>query len=152
MSFEIDEEIIIPRPFLGRPGFDLRQINFVPVERGEHRMQRAHAVLDGEKDRRPVLSRRSYIIGRQDQEPGDIVRIVLDIFLNDPQVIDFGRQGRGNAGRILFFARDLRRPRGRRHLELLGLGQMIHEPVPALAEDLRIRIDIFDFIHGIALE
>ena len=58
MTFNIDEEEILPIFPLGRPALDLTHAEFQPTKRFECRIQRPNAVLDAKHERGLVILRR----------------------------------------------------------------------------------------------
>jgi len=58
MTFNIDEEKILPIFSLGRPALDLAHTEFQPAKRFECRIQRTNSVLDAKHERGLVILRR----------------------------------------------------------------------------------------------
>ena len=58
MTFNIDEEKILPIFSLGRPALDFAHTEFQPAKRFECRIQRTNSVLDAKHERGFVILRR----------------------------------------------------------------------------------------------
>lgn len=77
MTFNIDEEEILPIFPLGRPALDLAHAEFQPAKRFERRIQRTNSVLDAKHERGLVIFRRGTGGMRYHQKPSSVVWTVL---------------------------------------------------------------------------
>ncbi len=101
-------------------------------------MQRAHAVLDGEHDGGLVLACSARRFLCHHEEPGDIMRIVLDLSGNDLQAVEHGSHFAGNGARFGIVLGHLRGPGSARRVEYGNTRRILLDPLPALARHLRM--------------
>src|SRR5215470_19654875 len=68
MALDVHEDDVLPGPLLGRPRFDLREVDPQARQRLEDPVERAGLVTHGEKDRSLVMAGRTAWIAADDQE------------------------------------------------------------------------------------
>src|SRR3989338_3795018 len=90
MAFEVYEEVILPRPNLGRPRLYLRQINGVSFERRKYIMKRADLVPDRKHYRCLVLLRRLCLSPAYYKEPRHVMRRILDRAIEHFKIVSIG--------------------------------------------------------------
>src|SRR6266404_816313 len=92
MALDVHEDHVLPGPLLGRPRFDLREIDPQSRERLEDPVERARLVAHGEEDRSLVVSRRTARVTADDQKARGVVRVVLDGGSENRHVVELPRQ------------------------------------------------------------
>src|SRR6266403_6073073 len=78
MALDVHEDYVLPGALLGRPRFDLREVDPQTRQRLEDPVERAGLVTHREEDRGLVTARRAARVAADDQEARRVVRIVLD--------------------------------------------------------------------------
>jgi hypothetical protein len=83
VPLEVEVEDVLPRPVQPRARFDLRQIDPTAGELADALEQGGWLVGGGEDDRGLVPLRSGWIFRAQDEEPGVVERVVLDVAVED---------------------------------------------------------------------
>ena len=148
---QIRVEEVLPLAAGNRPRFELRQIDAAQREHAERLEERARLVGEREDERRLVGRRRRQRPVADDQEPRDVVLVVLNRRPERHQAEHFGgARRRDRRGIVHLFVGDqlraARRVVGRNHLDA---GQRPEEPI-ALRQRLRVRIDPAHPLHRAA--
>jgi len=89
VSLTVDEEVVFPLAFFAGPGFDVCKINIAGFEYVQHVGQCTCFVGGAEKHRGFVVAGPFCVLLADDQEAGNIVGNILDIFTDDFQAVQF---------------------------------------------------------------
>src|SRR4030095_5604156 len=93
MTLDVHEDHVFPRPLLGRPRFDLREVDPQTRQRLEDPVERAGLIAHREEDRGLVMAGRTARVTAHDQETRRVVRIVLDAASEAWDTVELPRQG-----------------------------------------------------------
>src|SRR5512134_2812088 len=142
VPLHVEEEEVFPRLRLHGPGFDLGEIDPVLRERLQHQVERPDLVPRGEQNRGLVVPGPLRGDLSDDDESGEIVRVVLDPLPNAGQSVDLGRRLPRDRRRGGVVRRQLRRAPGALHVVYGDGTQVPLEPAPALGDGVRMRVHL----------
>src|SRR5690606_11064690 len=110
MAIEVHEEDVIPLLAPRRPGFDPGHVDLVARERLEQMKEHARPLRSARGDEQGslVLAARGKRLAADDEEPGRIVRLVLDVAEQHVEAIHLGCGLTGNRRRAFLVARAAR--------------------------------------------
>jgi hypothetical protein len=144
VSLAIYKEDVLPGLALAGPGFDLGHVDAIAAEGNQRAIKRPHPVREAEHQARAVLAGGRTALPSEDQKPGGIGDVVLDVVVQHGHVVSFGGQDSRNGGGGLFFGRQLSRSGIRGGLDDFDARQVGLDPGPALPERLRMGIKLLD--------
>ena len=148
MAEHVDEEQVFPQPGPRRTRLDPRHRNAVPCKRLEQRVHRTGPVRRGHHERRLVAPGRRHALPAEHPEPGRVVRLVLDVRSEHTQTVDRRGDLAGNRRRAGLLRGEPRRLGVARHRNSRRTRQVSREPLRALRQRLRVRIDLAYSLDG----
>src|SRR5262249_40377546 len=98
VAFGVDEEVVFPVDLFAGAFFDSRQINAALFEDVEDFGEGAGFVGGGEHDGGDVVAGFLGAFAADDEETGDVVGVVFDVFEEDAQAIHLAGDGGGDGG------------------------------------------------------
>ena len=151
VALEVDEEAVVPEALLRRAALELAQVQRTGGELLEDPEQRPRTVGPLEADDAGlVVTARRRDPRADDDEPGLVLRVVLDLGREPLQAVDARGEvvaDRGLAG-LLRAGDPLGCFCGRVRGDDLGVRQLLVQPHPALRDRVRIREDGRDLAQG----
>jgi hypothetical protein len=138
----VEEEEVLPRLRLDGARLDLGQVHVVLRERLQHQVERPDLVPAGEEDRGLVVPRGDGRLLPEDDEPGEVVRVVLDPLPDRRKAVDLARRLPGDRRRRRIVRRELRRARRALDVEDGDLAKVPLEPAAALGDGVRMGVDL----------
>ena len=144
VAVAIDEEEIFPGLALAGAGFDLGHVDAIAAEGGQRVIQGAHAVREAEHQAGAVVAGGRAALPAQHQKAGGVGDVVLDVVIQHGHVVSLGGQDAGDGGGALFFGRQLGGAGVGGGLDDFDARQVGLHPGAALAERLRMGIELLD--------
>jgi hypothetical protein len=147
MAAEIDVEDVFPVLLFRGARLDFRHVDFELVEGLQGADEGTGFVLDGEKNGSAVVAGGRAGFFADDEEAGGIGGAILDRGIEDGEAMKLGCEGSTECGGTMIgvFIGKLGGLGGRGNFDHVGIGEIFQNPVTALAEDLRVRVEGFDF-------
>ena len=148
MPLDVYKENIVPRLFLRRPGFDLREVDVVLPERFKDLVKCSDTILD-RKDHRGLVGTGwpSHFTG-ENKEPGQVFLPVSDIAFQDRHLVQLRGQLTGNGGRSRHLGAQGDSFRCAPGVLEFSFAQVPLEPLSTLPQGLWMGINCPDVIQG----